>query len=190
MIFQEYDRNLIWSEENYTFDASMEHNQNSIGLILNKADLTNAKTITIYDGNDICHEEATEYRQNVSDEDLIKVCDMMSDLTSDFGDSILGWAKAMNGHTFDQIGDFRENPAVLTQVMDTCGSGFTKLFVLFHKTIQNPDVMFLHNPGASLHPQLSAAVLKYLSYYNKHTQFVVTDAREFVSLREYWCELD
>ena len=181
MIFQEYDRNIIWGEENYAVGEETE-------LLMKQSDLTSAKRIDFYSGDEVFHEEANEYRKNVSDQDLIDVCELMSDMTPDFGDSILGWAKAKNGHTLDQIGDFRKDIDVLTQVMEMTGGGFTKLFVLYHKVLLKPDVMFINNPGSSLHPVLSRAILPHLQCISPSTKFIITDSREFVSIQERYLD--
>lgn len=176
MIFQEYDRNVIWSEENYAVGEETE-------LLMKQSDLTSAKRIDFYSGDEVFHEEANDYRKNVSDQSLIDTCEMMSSLSIDFSDDIAGWAKAANGHTYDQIGNFSEDIEILNKVMEMCGGGYTKLFVLFHKVLQKPDVMFLHNPGSSLHPVLSRNVLSTLGCYSPSTKFIITDAREFVSIQ-------
>jgi len=179
MIFQEYDRNIIWSEENYAVGEATE-------LLMKQSDLTSATSIDFYSGDEVWHEEANEYRKNVSDQALIDTCEMIASLSIDFSDDVLGWAKHMNGNTLDQIGDFTEDVNVLNQVMELCGGGYTKLFVLFHKVLQKPDVMFLNNPGSSLHPTLSRNVLSTLEYYSPSTKFIITDAREFVSVQKVY----
>ena len=177
MIFQEYDRNIIWAEENYAVGKETK-------LLMKQSDLTSTKRIDFYSGDEILHDEANEYRKNVSDQSLIDTCKMISSLSIDFSDDVLGWAKHLNGGTLEQIGDFTDDVNVLNQVMELCGGGYTKLFVLFHKVLQKPDVLFLNNPGSSLHPHLSRSVLRILKAYSPSTKFIITDAREFVSLQK------
>ena len=171
MIFQEYNRNIIWSEENYAVGEKTE-------LLMKQSDLTSAETIDFYSGDEVWHEEANEYRKNVSDQSLIDTCEMIASLSMDFSDDLEGWAKHLNGTI--------EDPEVLHKVMELCGGGYTKLFVLFHKVLQKPDVMFLHNPGSSLHPMLSSNVLSTLEYYSPDTKFIITNSREFVSIQEVY----
>lgn len=178
MIFQEYDRNIIWSEENYVVGKDTT-------LIPTIKDFTSAKTMEFYNGDELSEAMAKDYINATTDQTLIDTCEMMSSLSYDFADDIAGWAKAANGHTYNQIGNFHQDPIVLRKVMEMCGTGYSKLFVLFHKALKKPDVMFLHRPGQSLHPTLSAAVLSHLeSYTEDKTKFIITDDNEFVSPKE------
>jgi hypothetical protein len=179
MIFQEYDRNIIWAEENYAIGEKPE-------LLMKRVDVTSAKSIDFYSGDEIYHDEAKEYRKNVSDQSLIDTCAMIASLSIDFSEDVLGWAKHMNVQVNEED-DIVQDVNVLNQVMELCGGGYTKLFVLFHKVLQKPDIMFLHNPGSSLHPTLSRNVLRTLEYFSPKTKFIITDAREFVSIQESYC---
>jgi len=184
MIFQEYDRNIIWSEDNYVQGNFLKKAE----LLLNRSDITSAKSIKFYDGY-IDPQSATDIIEGSTDEEIVAVCNAISDLSTDFADDIAGWGKYLNGNTYDQIGDFRQDPKVCRMAMSMCGSGYTKLYGLYHKTLSQPDLLFVNKPMASLHPQLGKAVLSHLERLAPDTKFIITASDGFENLEERCLDL-
>jgi len=185
MIFQEYNRNVIWSEENYVQGKRLDKAE----LLLHQDDLLSAKSIKFYDGF-IDSQSASDVIDSSTDNEIVAVCNAISDLSIDFADDIAGWGKHLNGNTNDQIGDFRNDPKVCRMVMSMCGGGYTKLYGLYHKTLSQPDLLFVNKPMASLHPHLGRAILNHLEQLSPETKFIITDSNGFENLEERWLDLN
>ena len=183
--FQKCGHNLFWSENNYVHS----HDAEKASLMIDKATLLAAKNIKYYDGY-IEPNSAKEFIDASTDKEMIAVCEALSNLSIDFADDILGWAKHLNGNTLDQIGDFASDPKVCRTVMSMCGSGYTKLFVLYHKTISQPDILFINQPMSSLHPMLGEAIITHLEHIAPDTKFIITESNGFENLKEQWLEMD
>lgn len=131
--------------------------------------------------------EARHILEHGNDEDIIYAAKMMSNLSADFGDDWLGWAKAMNGHTFDNLGDYKENIDLIKKVLSMCGNGHTRLFVLTHNAVRAMDVdfYFMDLPETSLHIHLAQVIPKYLMKYFQYTKLVMaTHSPDIVSFNK------
>lgn len=182
--FQKFGHNLIWSENNYVQWSESEH----ASLLMNKTDILMAKSVKYYDGH-IHPDDSKEFIDNSTDAEIVAVCQALTDLSGDFKDDMFGWAKYLNGNTVDQIGDFMADPKVGRQVMSMCGGGYTKLYSLYHKTISQPDLLFLNQPMTSLHPMLGEAILRHLECIAPDTKFIITDSNGFENIKESWLEM-
>ncbi len=183
LIFEKFGHNLFWSDNNF-----VQSSNSTASLMLSKKDLLQAKTIKYYDGY-IDPYSAKKIIDESTDGEMVAVCNAISDLSIDFADDILGWAKYLNGHTLDQIGDFKNDPKVCRQVMELCGGGYTKLFGLYHKVLTKPDILFLNQPMSSLHPHLGNAILSQLEYMSPSTKFVITESNGFADVESAWLEM-
>lgn len=184
IMFQKFGHNLIWSENNYI----QGHHIEKASLLLAKRDLLSAQTIKYYDGH-IDAQSAKEFIEASTDDEIVTVCEALSALSGDFSDDIAGWGKHLNGNTYDQIGDFAHDPKVCRTVMSMCGGGYTKLYGLYHKTISQPDLLFINQPMSSLHPNLGEAILSHLESLAPDTKFIITDSNGFENLEERWLEM-
>jgi hypothetical protein len=182
VIYERFGHNLFWSDNHY-----IESSSEDASLILKKEDLLNAKTIKYYDGL-IDPYSAKKIIDESTDEEIVKTCQAMADLSLDFKDDLFGWAKYLNGNSVEQIGPFMDDPKVGRKVMEMCGGGYTKLYGLYHKTLQKPDILFLNSPMSSLHPMLGKEILSQLEYISPDTTFVITDSNGFANIKSAWLE--
>jgi ABC-type transport system involved in cytochrome c biogenesis ATPase subunit len=120
-------------------------------------------------------QEAPYYIANAKDDDIALACKWMAEFSFDFKDDIQGWAKHKNGNTFDQIGDYMRDVDLLRDVLGMCGAGYTRMFVMFIKALENPDAdyYFLDLPETSLHLNIAERITDLLMHHCEYTKFVV-----------------
>lgn len=167
---------VVWKNTNKTYIIGMNGSGKTL-LLHTMMDWCNDNDFTY------CHynaftalSEADYYIENSADVDIIYACKMMSELSLDFSDDISGWAKHKNGGTFDNIGDWTKDADLLRMVLSMCGVGYTRMFVMVIKAIQNPtaDYYFLDLPETSLHLHLSQVIVNFLMKNFEYMKFVVT----------------
>jgi len=119
--------------------------------------------------------EAEYYIENASDENVRFACEKMSDFSMDFRDDIFGWAKAKNGHTVEQIGDFMKDVELLRHVLSMSGAGYTRMFVMIIKALENPaaDYYFMDLPETSMHLVLAERIVDFLMMHFEYMKFAI-----------------
>ena len=183
-VYENINHSLFWSENDF---VQSTNEQSTVNVLLDKANLEKAQSIKYYDGH-ASIEKAKEVINNSTDEELINSCKAMADLSLDFKDDVLGWARHLNGNTFEQIGDFTSDPKVYRTVMDLCGNGYTKLYGLYLKTLSKPDLLFINQPMTSLHPHLGSHIILHLTKISPKTKFIITESNGFADIDSQWLE--
>ena len=125
-----------------------------------------------YDGTESI-DELPEILSTISDEDIIRTCEIMSSVFIDFSDDIQGHHKA-----FKQ--NYPHTPTIKNTIK-MAGSGYSKMFVLVSKIVINkPKYMFINYLEASLHPMVAETMLKFLMSRFPSTRYILTLAENEV----------
>lgn len=177
-------RKVLWNNTNATFVIGPNGTGKTI-LLNMMADWAYSHNYTYNFYNALTAiDEAPALIDNASDDDIIYVCKMMSEFSMDFNDDIMGWAKAKNNHTYDQIGDFHQDADLLRDVLRMCGSGYTRMFVLLYLGGQDTgiDYYFLDMPETSMHMVIAQKIINILMNNFPYTKFVIsTHSPEVIS---------
>lgn len=178
------DREVEWHNGNLTNIIGMNGAGKTL-LLQEMMDYCDTNGITYVTYNAITALNDAKYiLEYGNDEDIIYAAKMMMHLSIDFKDDMFCWAKAMNGHSFDNMGDYRNNIKIVKHVLSMCGAGYTRLFVITHNAVKamGADYYFLDLPETSLHINLARHLTDYLLMNFKYTKMVMaTHSPEVVS---------
>lgn len=112
--------------------------------------------------------------QNATDLELTTTCMIMAKFSMDFNDDVALWATAA-GYDSDEYYDYMRNSDVLRTVMDRCGTGYTRMFVMIIKGIKSSTASYylMDLPETSLHIMVARKIVTYLMTKFRNMKFVV-----------------
>ena len=119
---------------------------------------------------------ADELIHDSDDMDVILSCRMMAEISHDFAEDIQRWACVRNGYSAKDKEKYMEDAALLRYVLEMCGNGYTRMFLMTVMAVRNPTAQyyFMDMPETSLHVMLMRRIAEYLLHNIPNMKFVMT----------------